>query len=317
MSDVAFLEAIRAQPDDDAVRLIYADWLMDRAAPAEAARGEFIRLHVENRDRPRQEALARAYLVAWWQPFVTLLGDAAPWWVRRAASNLPLLLSKYRRGFVWLFDLPASSFLARAAALREHTPVSGLVVTRWDTTPAALFASPHLAEIETLGLGDIHQNPLDADGARVLARSAQTGRLRELMLYHNNLGDRGAVALAEAPWLSRIRRLSLAQCGLGADGVTALANADLRGLRYLMLSGNVPGTAGMTALAHAPWLPNLHTLDLSRCGIDDAQLDVLLSADLSGLRVLLLRHNSFARSDADLRAALPQLETATLQDGLF
>jgi uncharacterized protein (TIGR02996 family) len=36
-----FLNAIRAAPDDDVARLVYADWLDDRADP----RGDFVRLH--------------------------------------------------------------------------------------------------------------------------------------------------------------------------------------------------------------------------------------------------------------------------------
>lgn len=53
MSDeVAFLNAIRANPDDDTTRLVYADWLDDRDDP----RGAFVRLHLALRsvapDRP-------------------------------------------------------------------------------------------------------------------------------------------------------------------------------------------------------------------------------------------------------------------------
>ena len=40
----AFLADIRAHPDDDAPRLIYADWLEETGGPTEAVRAEFIRL---------------------------------------------------------------------------------------------------------------------------------------------------------------------------------------------------------------------------------------------------------------------------------
>lgn len=40
--ETAFLKAIRANPDDDTTRLVYADWLDDRADP----RGRFVRLHL-------------------------------------------------------------------------------------------------------------------------------------------------------------------------------------------------------------------------------------------------------------------------------
>jgi uncharacterized protein (TIGR02996 family) len=42
--DEAFLEAIREQPDDDAPRLIYADWLEEHSQPQ---RAEFLRVQCE------------------------------------------------------------------------------------------------------------------------------------------------------------------------------------------------------------------------------------------------------------------------------
>jgi uncharacterized protein (TIGR02996 family) len=41
--DQAFLEAVLAQPDDDAVRLVYADWLEERGDP----RSDYLRLELE------------------------------------------------------------------------------------------------------------------------------------------------------------------------------------------------------------------------------------------------------------------------------
>src|SRR5207344_2104774 len=43
-TDAAFLRAILAHPDDDAPRLIYADWLDEQG---DADRAEFIRLQVQ------------------------------------------------------------------------------------------------------------------------------------------------------------------------------------------------------------------------------------------------------------------------------
>src|SRR5262249_40896996 len=43
--DTAFLAAIRENPEDDAVRLVYANWLEERG---DAARAEFIRLQCES-----------------------------------------------------------------------------------------------------------------------------------------------------------------------------------------------------------------------------------------------------------------------------
>jgi uncharacterized protein (TIGR02996 family) len=49
--DEAFLEAIRERPNDDALRLIYADWLEEHAS-AGAVRAEFIRVQCEKARLP-------------------------------------------------------------------------------------------------------------------------------------------------------------------------------------------------------------------------------------------------------------------------
>jgi uncharacterized protein (TIGR02996 family) len=47
MSEDAFLRAILAQPNDDNVRLVYADWLEEQGDPGSASRAEFLRLTAE------------------------------------------------------------------------------------------------------------------------------------------------------------------------------------------------------------------------------------------------------------------------------
>ena len=43
----AFLDEVREHPDDDAPRLIYADWLLDQGDDAGRARAELIRVFAE------------------------------------------------------------------------------------------------------------------------------------------------------------------------------------------------------------------------------------------------------------------------------
>ena len=48
MSDrAAFLQAIIAAPEDDGLRLVYADWLDEQGSEADSARAQFIRLQIE------------------------------------------------------------------------------------------------------------------------------------------------------------------------------------------------------------------------------------------------------------------------------
>ena len=47
--DRAFLEAIAADPDDEATRLVYADWLEEHGD----SRAQFLRLEIEYRKTPK------------------------------------------------------------------------------------------------------------------------------------------------------------------------------------------------------------------------------------------------------------------------
>src|SRR5262245_61446898 len=100
MSDErAFLDALRADPGDDVTRLVYADWLDDRA--------DFLRGEVELASLPEgdpraaelSERLARRRL------------DLAPEWVRAAG----------KRWDVWLTGYPGRKKIAVIKIIRELT----------------------------------------------------------------------------------------------------------------------------------------------------------------------------------------------------
>jgi len=93
-NDSAFLRAIVADPDDDAPRLVYADWLEDSGDPSRVARAELIRFQV---------AAARA------RPDDPKAGEAVPellaqTWVPTWDYALPQIPNckwgPYRRGFI-------------------------------------------------------------------------------------------------------------------------------------------------------------------------------------------------------------------------
>src|SRR3954465_1671476 len=52
------LSAVLAEPDDDAPRLAYADWLADNGQPE---RAEFVRLQIERMRRPRRDPARHYY----------------------------------------------------------------------------------------------------------------------------------------------------------------------------------------------------------------------------------------------------------------
>src|SRR5262249_52763998 len=106
--DEPFLQDIIAHPDDEAPRLIYADWLEDEGGRDDGARAEFIRVQCEldavGEDGPRRWQLQRraaellaAYRAEWARPLRELV-----------------LAEEFARGFVEGVTIGLAHFLERA-----------------------------------------------------------------------------------------------------------------------------------------------------------------------------------------------------------
>ena len=74
----AFLQAIREAPEDDTPRLVYADWLEERADP----RAEYLRLEA----RAREVLPGRADLPGLRRRVRELGAQLPPWWVAIAGG---------------------------------------------------------------------------------------------------------------------------------------------------------------------------------------------------------------------------------------
>src|ERR1700722_3776040 len=110
--EASFLEAIISEPDDDSLRLIFADWLDERGDP----RGKFIRVQIElarlSADDPRLaplkdrecELLGR-HKIAWLGPIGDLVGEA-----------------RFGRGLLESIDVTSSAFLEYGDALFHLQP---------------------------------------------------------------------------------------------------------------------------------------------------------------------------------------------------
>lgn len=108
----SFLQAIRANPDDDHLRLIYADWLEERGDP----RGEFIRVQIELAKEPdsrrqqtlvtRQEELLQVHRQEWLGPFVGLIQE-----------------ERFERGFLAMVAVGPDTFVGKADELLHFEPV--------------------------------------------------------------------------------------------------------------------------------------------------------------------------------------------------
>src|SRR5262245_46917946 len=116
MNDEAFLQAILANPDDDHLRLIYADWLEERGDP----RGEFIRVQIELAAADVEGEGTRLKELKIREQ--ELLLEHGTQWLRPVADVV--LHAEFGGGLVEQVLLTAKSFVAHAETLFRRAPIS-------------------------------------------------------------------------------------------------------------------------------------------------------------------------------------------------
>ncbi len=317
----AFLRMIAAAPDDDAPRLVYADWLEEHGDP----RGAFIRVQCALAalpdDDPRRPDLEQAER--------RLLAGHAAAWTHEFAARVGGW--QFRRGFVEEITLSAEDFLEHAPDLLRAGTVRTVHLHDCRDALHKLTRLPTLGRVAGL---DLCGNRLGDDGAGRLLRSGHLRHAQALDLSFNGLSDAAVQALLDAgPW-PRLRSLGLcgnegitgraaaaiAQSGalpaleqldlgdnrLDATAVWRLSNSrTLPRLSALHLAGNPFGDAGVRALARGPLLPRMlrhaPALDLGRTDTGPAGVQALLAGGrLRPVRILRLDGNRLG--DAGLTA---------------
>lgn len=178
-SHEAFMQTISANPDDDAPRLVYADWLEENGYEMYA---EFIRVQIE---LARTDHQNKAWLLMATTPHEIELRDAlgprvnallqriqelekkhASW--RRLPPNWPSQMGCYERGLLYAWMGTAQQFSKYGEEIWSYGPVRKLTIEGKD------------AEIERFA-----QSPLLA-------------RIKELVVTPNSMLDRGGLALARS-----------------------------------------------------------------------------------------------------------------------
>lgn len=266
-----FIRAIREAPNDDASRLIYADWLEEHR---QAARAEFIRLQCQIARVPdtgperlvlvaRAENLLRAHWKEWVGPLHAIVG---PWHDRYGELWLgeeyhPDGLRSFHRGFVDSLALDADAFLRNVESVKCLVPLRELRLWGAGRCAERLASEPELAGLSVLSFTDYYDAPLTAPDVAFLAKSPYLHGVSALYLGRNSLGDDGVEALLHAPWLVHVSILDLSDNGLSDRALRALAeSANVVNLRKLFLQNNYFSSAGIDALrssSHLRFLTHL------------------------------------------------------------
>jgi uncharacterized protein (TIGR02996 family) len=302
-----FLRAINEEPDEDAHRLVYADWLDDNGQPE---RAEFIRVQCalprmapDDPRRPglaaREQALYDAHHRAW--------RDELADWARPRAYGL----HTFRRGFVAHVLCTARQWLKGAGTLlRRVPPPDRLILYNCRDALADLARSPHLACVAALSLREVN-GVADLAG---LAAATNLKRLTDFELHRTWLGDSSVPVLLSLPLLPRLTRLGLEGNNLGDAAVAELAASPaVAGLTDLDLVFNPRlGAGAAAAVAASPHLAGLRRLNLSQCPVgDDGLRRLSTSTTLTRLARLDLRDAGVGSAGLAALAASPLIERLT------
>jgi uncharacterized protein (TIGR02996 family) len=203
----AFLRDVIANPDDDAPRLVFADWLEEHG---QAKRAEFIRLQCRmarlGEEDPERDSLLERSEELLEEHLEQFLGPLAPL-LQEGTSTDPDRVLRFRRGFVEVVQLPLQAFARHAGELFARTPVRVLWLSRD-------FNFVHLMHLS--GQEQIRQyveqmrrlSPADLEALAFMAACPQMTRVASLGLQTVILVGEGMRILAGSRYLT----------GLGTKG---------------------------------------------------------------------------------------------------
>lgn len=340
-SDDIFIQAIVEKPDDDALRMAYADWLVDQGQTerAEFLRAQCMLAHIPEADRKalydREQFLLDRHWREWLQPLPVLLDPprsflqrlggrlshrfARPVWLcsqsswrdyseRRDYGSVEHFIVQFHRGFVENLSLPASAVLAHAEVIFKAAPLlCGLSVRPASKREfEALIRIPQFARLTSLRLSVDPGTAIDS-----LFTCPHLCKLRELGLSLFEIETECVRALVDSPLMNQLTRLDLGWFA-GAEPVRTLLNAaSCRQITSLSL-GWLTGEEPLHIVANAPNCCHLTRLDLSCGQIGDTGIEAIArSPYLANLEDLKFGFGKFGDAGA-ASSNLPRLRSLHL-----
>jgi uncharacterized protein (TIGR02996 family) len=320
MSDeTALLAAIRANPDEDTPRLVYADWLQEHSQPE---RAEFIRLQCAAARLPEGDVervkkekasnrLFKAHKVEWFGPVWKKFNSIKP-----AVSHCHI-----ERGFISSLKGDVREFIALANEIPKYAPCLRRAVVKHVRDDAdKLLAKAFVRNVADLQLTTLHPNSFS-----VLKEHAGWGPFDALRLtfeFHNETDTLDG--LADAPLVRAARRFDLyygyflhpeEEPEVGDAAAQEPSLRELHRLKIPNLRGfGIHGIDANSAKAVTEWpgFKLLDWLDFETCNLEDAAAVALLTAStLSKLTRLNLNENDLSLATAKALAECQQLSGLT------
>jgi uncharacterized protein (TIGR02996 family) len=323
----SLLDAIWEEPHDDAVRLVYADWLEEQGGEELLARAELIRVQIELSRIPgddprfdeleeRERELMKKWKRRWWAAMPKGCrsgsyfnrGFPLPSLGRFSLKGLRRLdEERLRAAPLWEFG---SAFGSDLDGLLEF-PFLHRLYDLYLVSPLPEGWADRLAECDNLrNLSQFSLNnwPVAADELKRLLDAWSNRHFRDLSLVI----DRDAEflsTLVDHPATDRVRRLDLSYCDITArDATEFVRGRQLGGLIQLELAANPLGDAGLTKLLTWPQVPKLRSLSLAGTRLTNAGIEQLAgSPAVASLRYLHLGSNQIRVDGALALAESPHL----------
>lgn len=318
-----FLQAIASEPEEDAHRLAYADWLEERSDP----RGEYIRLACE-----LQNVTSREESDAIWERMKVLRDTHSRKWFGHVLPYVDDFQT--RRGFIETAYLSRRQLTRWEEMLNKIPTLRQVVVRKAGRHVQYLTDSPRTKQIERIDVGRIPSEDIQR-----IANSKHLKNLRLLKI--NSLPVDDLITLLESERLS-IGRVLLLWYGnqlsltmLPNKLTLWIENFSIRWLENdLPRLWNCPGWEQVESLwmsyrrsvcsghrdsaveqvGHCPHLTRVRELQLNSNGTTDEEVRVLTeSRSLNKLKVLMLDDNHITDQGVDrIVSRWPRLKELSL-----
>jgi uncharacterized protein (TIGR02996 family) len=273
----AFLRAVLAAPEDDAPRLVFADWLDEHG---ETDRAEFIRIQCSlawlPTDDPRRAELKAQESALW--------AEHGYAWAPVQGRYSPLVFGlSFARGYPDLVRMAPTLFQAAGGhVLRTHPTVRTVAFDA--AVPRDLLDLAQSESLARVPKVDFYLSSIGDTGCSLLARdSLWLGRVRSLCLSANCISDSGVEALVGAGALSCgcarpcLEELDLSRNRLTLAGVRRIADSPVAySLKRLSLRANLLGDDAAEFLLETPALRGVEVLDLSENRLSEAIREALV-----------------------------------------
>jgi uncharacterized protein (TIGR02996 family) len=297
----AFIRAILADPDDDALRLVYADWLEEHGNPDDAARAEFIRTQMDLAsladDDPRRPALEdREH---------ELLVKHHPRWLGDWPRYVPHW--RFERGFLAEIETSTGTLAERGADLFTRHPITRLILQPEDAYEPGpveeVGGAAWLGRLVSLRLEGWY---MYIGAAEPVLTSPHLTGLTELDASFAEDDEHVPTYLAQCPALARLRMVGIPGCsGDLAALVEVLASTAVEDLDA---SGVFVNDQALAALLRSRFASRLTRLRTCHGNYGPDGWNAFASPALTGsLRQLDIAESALAGSGLGALLALPGL----------